>query len=350
MWGLMRINRFLAAAGLGSRRNCEELVRNGRVTINGKVCENLATEVSDEDFVKVGSKRVQADKHLYVLLHKPRGYISTASDTHERKTIFDLLPGQWPRLFHVGRLDRDSEGLLILTNDGDFGLWLTHPRFKAEKEYEVLLDKPFDVVADKPRLLQGVNIEGGRASAESVRMLGPKLLRIVLRQGLKRQIRLMLYKIGYEVERLIRVRIGGVWLDELRAGEWRILTSGEVAALSAPAKESGKRADVPKTKAKAPATAAGRRVGETPKRDGAAPRREGGKPRREGGKPRREGKVTSAKGARREGSERREPLRGGRGGRGSSARELTRDKAPRHKSGGRSSAAGRGRVSGRRGV
>jgi 23S rRNA pseudouridine2605 synthase len=242
----MRINRFLAASGLGSRRSCEELILAGRVTVNGQICQNLATEVSEEDFVKVGSKRVRPEKHFYVLLHKPRGYLCTASDTHDRRTIFDLLPAHWPRLFHVGRLDRDSEGLLILTNDGDLGLKLTHPRFKIEKEYEVLLDRPYDAAADTPRLLRGVNIEGGRAKVAVVRQLSPVLLRIVLRQGMKRQIRLMLYKVGYEVKRLIRTRIGGLRLTELRAGEWRALTDAEVKGLlserPAASKETGKEA------------------------------------------------------------------------------------------------------------
>jgi 23S rRNA pseudouridine2605 synthase len=227
----MRINRFLAASGLGSRRSCEELILTGSVSINGQICQNLATEVSEEDFVKVGSRRILPEKPFHVLLHKPRGYLCTASDTHDRRTIFELLPGKWPRLFHVGRLDRDSEGLLILTNDGDLALRLTHPRYKIEKEYEVLLDRPFDAAADAPRLLRGVTIEGGRAKAESVRQLSPMLLRIVLRQGLKRQIRLMLYKVGYEVKRLIRIRIGPLRLTELRAGEWRALTPAEVKAL-----------------------------------------------------------------------------------------------------------------------
>ena len=230
---LMRLNRFLAAAGLGSRRSCEDLILGGTVTINGQICQNLATEVKEEDFVKVGSRRVLPEKHLYILLHKPRGYLCTAADTHDRHTIFELLPGSWPRLFHVGRLDRDSEGLLILTNDGDLALHLTHPRFKIEKEYEVLLDRPYDGARDTPKLLRGVNTIHGRAKADSVRQVSPMLLRIVLRQGLKRQIRLMLYKVGYEVKRLIRTRIGPLRLTELRAGEWRQLTAAEVKALRA---------------------------------------------------------------------------------------------------------------------
>jgi 23S rRNA pseudouridine2605 synthase len=245
----MRINRFLAASGLGSRRNCEALILDGKVMINGQICQNLATEVSDEDFVKVGSRRVMPEKHFYVLLHKPRGYLCTASDTHDRHTIFELLPAHWPRLFHVGRLDRDSEGLLILTNDGDLALRLTHPRFKIEKEYEVLLDRPYDA-ADTPRLLRGINLEGGRAKADAVRQLSPVLLRIVLRQGMKRQIRLMLYKVGYEVKRLIRIRIGGLRLTELRAGEWRALTPAEVKGLLAERPESPKAPKVLKAPAR----------------------------------------------------------------------------------------------------
>jgi 23S rRNA pseudouridine2605 synthase len=255
----MRLNRFLAAAGFGSRRSCEQLILSGEVTVNGRVCENLATEVAESDFVKYRGQRVLPEKPLYLLLHKPRGYLCTASDTHDRHTIFDLLPGQWPRLFHVGRLDRESEGLLILTNDGDLALHLTHPRYKIEKEYEVLLDRPYDGAKSTPRLLRGVNTEEGRARAESVRQISPGLIRIVLRQGLKRQIRHMLYKVGYEVKRLIRIRIGPLRLAELRAGEWRQLTAAEVKALrnnrpetNSRTREGTSRPAIPRPKGSAP--------------------------------------------------------------------------------------------------
>jgi len=229
----MRLNRFLAASGLGSRRSCEELILGGTVTINGQICQNLAREVTGEDFVKVGSRRVVPEKPLYILLNKPRGYLCTVIDTHDRRTIFDLLPGSWPRLFHVGRLDRDSEGLIILTNDGDLALHLTHPRYKIDKEYEVLLDRPYEAAKDTPKLLRGVSTEHGRARADGVRQMSPVIIRLVLRQGLKRQIRLMLYKVGYEVKRLIRIRIGPLRLTDLKAGEWRTLTEAEVKALRA---------------------------------------------------------------------------------------------------------------------
>ncbi len=237
----MRLNRYLASAGFGSRRGCEELIRTARVTINGQVCTNLATEVSDDDFVKVNGKRAVAEKLLYVLINKPRGYLCTAADTHERRTIFDLLPRGWPRIFHVGRLDKESEGLLILTNDGELSLHLTHPRFKIEKEYEVLLDRPLEGEA-REKLLKGVRIEGGRAKAELVRVISPTVIRVVLKQGLKRQIRLMFRALGYEVKELVRFRIGSLHLGEMRPGEWRFLTAKEVAALKSPARETAGRA------------------------------------------------------------------------------------------------------------
>ena len=225
----MRLNRFLAAAGLGSRRGCEELIKAGKVTINGEICTDLATTVGSADHVKVGNKLIRQETHLYVLLNKPRGYVCTASDELDRKTIFDLLPKNWPRLFNIGRLDKESEGLLILTNDGDLSLRLTHPRYKIDKEYEVILDKPF-ALEHREKLLRGVYIEGGRAKAESVHHLGQNHLKIVLRQGLKRQIRLMLYDLGYEVKRLMRTRIGSLRLD-IRPGEWRTLNDREVKGL-----------------------------------------------------------------------------------------------------------------------
>jgi len=140
----MRLNRYLAAAGLGSRRGCEDLVRTGQVTINGQLSTDLATQVEPGDAVKVSGRLIHQQPLQYVLLNKPRGYVCSADDELERLTIFDLLPEKWPRLHHVGRLDKESEGLILLTNDGELSLHLTHPRFKMEKEYEVTLDRNFD--------------------------------------------------------------------------------------------------------------------------------------------------------------------------------------------------------------
>ena len=240
----MRLNRFLAAAGLGSRRGCEELIRAGKVTINGAVCLDLATTVDPEDHVKVNNKLIRQEKPLHVLLNKPPGYLCTASDELGRRTIFELLPRNWPRLFNIGRLDKESEGLIILTNDGDLALRLTHPRYKIDKEYEVIIDKPFDM-AHREKLLRGIYIEGGRAKAESVHHLAQNRLKIVLRQGLKRQIRLMLYELGYEVKQLARTRIGSLKLDVHR-GEWRLLTDREAKNLLQEGNQGKKPAPPPR--------------------------------------------------------------------------------------------------------
>ena len=227
----MRLNRFLASAGLGSRRSVEEIIQSGRVRINGRVVEDLATQVGPEDSVKVGSKVIRTQQTIHAVLNKPRGLLSTADDERGRRTIFELLPEKWPRVFHVGRLDRESEGLMLLTNDGDLALRLTHPRFHVEKEYEVGIDKPFDP-AHREKLLKGFHIEGGRAKAELVAEIKPHLLRMILRQGIKRQIRLMLFELGYEVVHLRRVRIGPIRLGQLRVGEWRMVTPKELALIS----------------------------------------------------------------------------------------------------------------------
>ncbi len=226
----MRLNRFLAAAGQGSRRSCEELIRTGQVTINGVLCSNLATQVTPEDVVKVGNKVMHAAHEVTLLLYKPPGFVCTASDTHGRRTIFDLLPPNYPRLFHVGRLDKESEGLLILTNDGDLSLKLTHPRYKVEKEYEVVVDKAFDFSLS-PKLLHGINTPEGWAKAESAHKLANNKIKVVLRQGLKRQIRLMFHELGYEVIKLTRTRIGPIQIGEMPIGTCRVLTRREIEAL-----------------------------------------------------------------------------------------------------------------------
>ena len=229
----MRLNRFLASAGYGSRRACEALITDGKISINGHFVRNLATIVQPGDDVRVAGKPPpRPSAPVYILLHKPRGILCTRSDERKRSTIFDFVPSHFGRLFHVGRLDKDSEGLILLTNDGVLSQRLTHPGHDVEKEYEVLLDKPFDP-QHAARLVRGFMIEGGRARAERVHVIGPTLVKVVLRQGVKRQIRLMIYKLGYEVKRLMRTRIGGLELRGLDPGQWRVLNAREVALLTA---------------------------------------------------------------------------------------------------------------------
>lgn len=227
----MRLNRFLAAAGVGSRRHCDELIAAGRVTINGRICTDFSVQPTESDHIKVGSRMVRGQRQLHIMLHKPAGFVSTRSDPNARDTIFDLLPPHLPRLFNVGRLDAQSEGLLVLTNDGDLAQRLTHPRYRVEKEYEVTLDRLWDGEL-APKLLRGVMLDGERARLEKVYAIKPMLLRVILRQGINRQIRRMFYEVGYEVKRLLRTRIGRLRLGDLPSGHWRALTKAELRSLA----------------------------------------------------------------------------------------------------------------------
>ena len=226
----MRLNRFLAAASVGSRRHCDNLIAAGRVTINGRVCTDFSAQPSARDHVKVDGKLVHANQPLHIVMNKPAGFVSTRSDPHARDTIFDLLPPKFSRLFNVGRLDAQSEGLLILTNDGDLMQRLTHPRYKIDKEYELTLDRRWDP-ALAPKLLRGMILDGQRAKIARLHSLTPTCLRVVLRQGINRQIRRMFYEIGYEVKGLLRVRVGNLHLGDLPRGHWRPLTKSELEAL-----------------------------------------------------------------------------------------------------------------------
>jgi len=163
----VRLNRFLAAAGVGSRRRCDELIAAGRVTVNGKVCTDFSAQPTLRDHVKVDGKLVHAEPPLTIILHKPAGFVSTRKDAHARDTIFDLLPPKFARLFNIGRLDAQSEGLILLTNDGDLAQRLTHPRYKIDKEYEVTLDRRWDP-ALAPKLSKGIFLDGKRGHAMGV--------------------------------------------------------------------------------------------------------------------------------------------------------------------------------------
>jgi len=241
----MRLNRFLAAAGLGSRRSCEELILKGSVSINGSFCRDLSTRVSGEDDVRVSGRLVHAIAPRTILLNKPAGYTTTRSDRHAERTIFDLLPSDTGHLFHVGRLDKESEGLLLLTNDGILAQELMHPSKGVDKEYEVILDKPFRDT-DAAALKRGTWIEGSVARVESVRSLGATKIQIVLHQGLKRQIRVMLGQLGFKVQRLIRTRLGPLTMRGIKPGSYRDLRKEDLEMLcNAVASAKPKKAPLP---------------------------------------------------------------------------------------------------------
>jgi len=226
----MRLNRFLAAAGLGSRRSCEELILRGSVSVNGTYVRDLATRVSGDDDVRVHGRTVHAIASRTILLNKPAGDTTTRSDQHAERTIFDLLPSDCGHLFHVGRLDRESEGLLLLTNDGALAQELMHPSKGIEKEYEVVVDKTF-TSKDAAALKRGTWIEGSVARVESVRSLGPTKIAVILHQGLKRQIRVMLGQLGFKVQRLVRVRLGPLTLRGVKPGSYRELRTEDLESL-----------------------------------------------------------------------------------------------------------------------
>jgi 23S rRNA pseudouridine2605 synthase len=223
----VRLNQYLARAGFGSRRACEELILEGAVTINGHRLRELATRVGAQDHVLVNGKPVKMPLPLVAILHKPPGYLCTTPESTADRTIYDLLPSSWPRVVYVGRLDKESEGLLVVTNDGNLAQRLTHPSTKMRKTYIVTLDKEFEF-ALAPKMKKGITIEEGFARMEDIYRVGPRTLKVVLTQGLKRQIREMFFKFGYEVKRLVRIQIGNLSLEKMPAGQHRVLTQAEV--------------------------------------------------------------------------------------------------------------------------
>jgi 23S rRNA pseudouridine2605 synthase len=229
----VRLNRFLALAGLSSRRGAEEYIRHGRVTVNGQLSTNLATQVAPSDQVKVDGQIVRTQEFVYLLLNKPADYLTTRSDERSRKTIYDLLPADLPNLAHVGRLDKESEGLLLLTNDGDLAFRITHPKFKLEKEYLVTLDREIEA-EDSAKTKKGVYLAEGRARFEAIAKVNPRQVRVVLTQGMKRQVRRVFAALGYKVRRLQRVRIGPLTDLGLRSGQVRFLSRQEVDSLTKP--------------------------------------------------------------------------------------------------------------------
>lgn len=232
----MRLQKFLSRAGVASRRHAEEMIAAGRVRVNGSVVSEMGSKVDPErDRVEVDGKRVGVQEATWIALYKPAGYVTTRSDPRGRPTVYDLLPDAYHGLFHVGRLDWASEGLLLLTNQGDVAHRLLHPSFEIERVYDAVVTGELSR-AMLARLTEGVELEDGLARAEraelrSTKRPGQSAARLVLREGRNREVRRMFAALGFPVKRLVRRRYGPIELGRMKPGEWRVLASGETARL-----------------------------------------------------------------------------------------------------------------------
>jgi 23S rRNA pseudouridine2605 synthase len=227
----MRLNAYLARAGVASRRRADELIKAGRVRVNGEPGE-LNTFVESRDVVEVDGERVAKQTLAYVLLNKPPGVVTTAHDPQGRPTVVGLV-GHAARIVPVGRLDLETTGALLLTNDGALAHRLAHPRYGVEKTYEVETWKEPDDAALR-RLAEGVELEDGLTAPARVRRLGPARFELVLHEGRNRQVRRMCEAVGHRVRRLHRSVYAGLRVDGLAPGEWRDLTAAELERLRAP--------------------------------------------------------------------------------------------------------------------
>ena len=226
----MRLNAFLARAGVASRRKADELIKAGRVRVNDEPGA-LNTFVSARDVVEVDGRRVELQRLAYVLLHKPAGVVTTARDPHGRPTVVGLVRHE-ARVVPVGRLDADTTGALLLTNDGELAHRLAHPRYEVEKVYEADVEgEPTDEAIS--RVAHGVELDDGRTAPARVRRLGPSRLELAIHEGRKHQVKRMCEAVGHPVRRLHRSRYAGLTLEGLAPGEWRELTSEEVERLRA---------------------------------------------------------------------------------------------------------------------
>ncbi|OGC03473.1 hypothetical protein A2276_00995 [candidate division WOR-1 bacterium RIFOXYA12_FULL_43_27] len=216
---MIRLQKYIADCGIASRRRAEELIVNSKVEVNGRTIRELGTKIDPEkDKVWVLGKAIKlSEKKVYIMLNKPKGYETTAAK--KNKTIFDLVKTK-ERIFPVGRLDKDSSGLLILTNDGEYANQMMHPRYEHEKEYLVDIARPLSL-AEIERLRRGVVILGKKTSPAKIKTLSPRRILITIHEGMNRQIRRMLEAVDNEVINLKRVRIGEVKLLNLASGEWK---------------------------------------------------------------------------------------------------------------------------------
>ena len=241
---MVRLQKFLADAGVASRRASEQVILAGRVAVNGRTVQVLGTKIDPaQDRVTVDGVAVKARRKLYLAVNKPRGYICSRQDPVKRRTIGELLPKEWTDLYPVGRLDYDSEGLIFLTNDGEFCLQLTHPRYGIRKKYLATVEGRVE-----PRILnqmtRGVVHEGERLKAQKARLLSANnshsVVEVVLAQGKYREVRRLFESQGLTVSHLRRTQIGRIKLGDLPVGKWRTLTGPEIKTLLSNHSQTGR--------------------------------------------------------------------------------------------------------------
>ena len=228
--GEIRLNRFVAQSGLCSRREADDFITAGLVSVNGVIVTELGTKVKPTDEVRFNDERIQGEKNVYLVLNKPKGYVTTLEDDHAEKTVMELVKGACTeRIYPVGRLDKNSLGLLLFTNDGDVTRNLTHPSLRKKKIYEVSLDKPL-TRADFDQLVDGVMLEDGEAFFDEISWLNDdkKSVGVEIHSGRNRIVRRMFEHLGYQVSKLDRVYYAGLTKKNLKRGAWRFLTTDEV--------------------------------------------------------------------------------------------------------------------------
>jgi 23S rRNA pseudouridine2605 synthase len=231
---IIRLNRFIANSGLCSRRDADEYIRNGSIMVNGKVVTDMGTKVTYSDDVRYKNKKLSAEKKIYILMNKPKDYVTTLEDPHAEHTVIELLGKDFPeRVYPVGRLDKATTGVLLLTNDGDLAGKLTHPKFKRKKVYHVFLDIPV-TKNDLVRITEGIELDGVTVVADAVSYADPEdrtQIGIELHSGQNRVIRRMFETLGYRVRKLDRVYFAGLTKKNVKRGKWRFLTDKEVSML-----------------------------------------------------------------------------------------------------------------------
>lgn len=230
----VRLNRFIANCGVCSRREADDLITRGLISVNGKTVKELGTKVSAGDDIRFRGKKLKSEKKVYILMNKPKGYVTTVEDPHADHTVLEIIGDACPeRVYPVGRLDKSTTGVLLLTNDGELTGRLTHPRYQRRKIYHVFLDKPV-IKNDLERLTEGIELEGETIVADAVSFADPEdktQIGIELHSGQNRVVRRLFEKLGYDVRKLDRVYFAGLTKKNLQRGKWRYLSEKEISML-----------------------------------------------------------------------------------------------------------------------